>query len=124
MHKVLISLAANCDHEKNLSEARRRLEQVLSSITYTHELFTEPISSSSQTPYLNQLATGLTDLSADELCQWFKDTEIQMGRTEEVRRSGLVPIDLDLMQYDNEHYHLRDWERKYIKDLLPAIQWE
>lgn len=41
-----------------------------------------------------------------------------MGRTQEDRTAGIVRIDLDLLQYDNDRYHLRDWERDYIKKLL------
>ena len=32
-----------------------------------------------------------------------------------------VTIDLDLMQYDSQRYHLKDWSRPYIQLLLPDI---
>ena len=38
-----------------------------------------------------------------------------MGRTAEDRRLGIVRIDLDLLQYDDTRFHLRDWERPYVK---------
>lgn len=122
MHRVVLSLAANCDHKKNLSEARRRLEQILFSLSYTRELWTEPIGTKRPDHYLNQLATGFTDMTVDDLCQWFKDTELSMGRTNSERCQGIVRIDLDLLQFDTERYHLRDWDRPYIQALLPEIQ--
>lgn len=120
MHQVILSLAANCNHEKNLSEARSRLEQILSSITFSRELWTNPIGSHCILPdkYLNQLVRGCTQLPVDELSKWLKDTEIQMGRTPEDRQLGIVRIDIDLLEYDGQRYHLRDWERSYVKELL------
>ena len=117
-----MSVAANCDHEKNLSEARHRLEQVLFSLSFSRELWTEPIGSHKSGLYLNQLAAGLTNMSVDELCLWIKETEIQMGRSQEDREQGIVRIDLDLLQYDKQQYHLRDWERDYVCRLLPDIK--
>ena len=119
MHNVLISLAANCDHEQNLQEARKRLQQVLSAVSFTSELWTEPEGSPLRPDlYLNQLASGQTDMGVDELCQWLKQTERSLGRTSEDRRQGIVRIDLDLLQYDGLRHHLKDWERSYIKCLL------
>ena len=122
MHHVIISLAANCNHEKNLSEARRRLAQILSSFTFTHELWTEPVGTHRSDLYLNQLCQGHTALSKSEIEQWLKATEQQMGRTSEERQQGIVRIDLDLLQYDDQRHHLRDWERPYVANLLSFLK--
>jgi len=123
LHKVVISLASNYDQEQNLSEARHRLSQVLSSVSYTNELWTEPVKSvpsatSLNRLYLNQLAYAFTSWDCSRLEQEMKDMEIAMGRSQNDRKAGVVRIDLDLMQYDDERHHLRDWERPYIKVLL------
>ncbi|MBR1485593.1 MAG: 2-amino-4-hydroxy-6-hydroxymethyldihydropteridine diphosphokinase [Prevotella sp.] len=120
-HQVLISLAANCDQEKNLGEARRRLALVLTDVTFTRELWTDPVGASphvSSIRYLNQLASGSTKMTVEELCQWLKQTETSMGRTAADRSKGIVRIDLDLLSYDADRYHLKDWERSYVKLLL------
>ena len=123
MHKVLLSLASNYDQEKNLSEARRRLEQILGHITYTRECWTEPIGSTKRPDkYLNQLASGFTLQSVEQLCRQLKQTELLMGRTTENRKKGIVCIDLDLLLYDDDRYHLADWERSYIKQLMNSEQ--
>ena len=121
MHQVLISLAANCDQEKNLGEARKRLAQVLSDVSFTRKLWTDPVGvchHARSIRYLNQLASGHTMMTPDELCQWLKQTETSMGRTADDRREGIVRIDLDLLRYDDDRYHLKDWERSYVKLLL------
>ncbi|MBR1932645.1 MAG: 2-amino-4-hydroxy-6-hydroxymethyldihydropteridine diphosphokinase [Prevotella sp.] len=118
-HKVIISLAANCDPEKNLAKARECLSRILSDTNYTRELWTEPFSAPHSSPlYLNQLVYATTCLGDEQLVGELKDIEKALGRTAEDRRQGRVRIDLDLMQYDEARHHLRDWDRPYIKALL------
>jgi 2-amino-4-hydroxy-6-hydroxymethyldihydropteridine diphosphokinase len=42
-----------------------------------------------------------------------------MGRTHNA--DGIVAIDLDLLQYSEVRYHLKDWDREYIKDLIKEL---
>ena len=122
MHSVLISLASNSEQEENLSEARKALAQVLLSPVYTPAIWTEPYGKSrtaNPQKYLNQLVSAETCLDADELNSRLKAIEQAQGRNDEARQQGIVPIDLDLLQHDGQRYHLRDWSRSYIRDLLP-----
>ena len=32
-----------------------------------------------------------------------------------------VTIDLDLMQYDEERYHEKDWQRPYVQNIIHDI---
>lgn len=121
MHSVLISLASNNEQEKNLSEARKALTQVLISPDYTPAVWTEPYGKKEGALYLNQLVSAQTDLDNDELNGRLKDIEKTQGRDDEARRQGLVPIDLDLLLYDQQRFHLRDWQRPYIQQLLPKL---
>ena len=65
---------------------------------------------------MNRLAVGNTPLTVSELEQQLKEIESQLGRTKQQ-----VTIDLDLMLYDEKQYHLADWPRPYIQQLLPDI---
>ncbi|MBQ4391893.1 MAG: 2-amino-4-hydroxy-6-hydroxymethyldihydropteridine diphosphokinase [Prevotella sp.] len=119
-HQTLISLASNYDQEENLHQAHLCLAQILSSCHYTEAIWTEPFAASTKSPlYLNQLVEATTTLNAAELEAALKDIEQRMGRTAEERQKGVVRIDLDLLQFDNHRYHLRDWDRPYIQALLP-----
>jgi len=66
--------------------------------------------------YMNRLAKGTTNLTVEELQQALKDIEAETRRTKE-----RVTIDLDLMQYDSRCYHLSDWPRPYVQQLLPTL---
>ena len=136
-HKVLLCLASNSQQKQNMEAARRLLEGVISDLGFTSEHWTEPVTShgdrhavrpsqqaTSQRAcprvlYLNQLATGTTDLEAEDLNLRLKEVEQQLGRKHD--KSGVVTIDIDLLQHDDTRYHLRDWERDYVKDLLVEL---
>lgn len=65
---------------------------------------------------MNRLAAGYTELSVDNLQQLLKQTEAETGRTKEI-----VTIDLDLLQYDEQRYHEKDWERNYVSAIINDI---
>ena len=118
-HRVIISLAANRFQVKNLSRARCCLEEILSDLHYTAEHWTEPVGNGSRhDAYLNQLASGITGLDEEQLSARLKEVERSFGRNEAKRRLGIVPIDLDILEFDGERRHLKDWERPYVKELL------
>jgi 2-amino-4-hydroxy-6-hydroxymethyldihydropteridine diphosphokinase len=71
--------------------------------------------------YLNQLVAATTALTVDALQTALKDIEIHLGRTDDDRRQGIVRIDLDLLQYEQQRYHLRDWDRYYVKELIVKL---
>ena len=119
LHQIIISLASNKDQEAHMAAAREQLVQLLTEAHFTSAIWTEPINSIRKEPYLNQLCQGTTALGEGLLCEVLKETEKRLGRTK--NEDGIVAIDLDLLQYDGQRYHLRDWERNYVKDLLSEL---
>ena len=118
-HHIIISLASNINHEANLVAARTQLTQLLSEAHFTRAIYTKPIHSLRQEPYLNQLCEGTTAYGFNLLNEVLKETEKRLGRTH--NEDGIVTIDLDLLEYDGERYHLRDWDRNYVKDLINEL---
>lgn len=119
IHHVILCLASNTNQQQNMEEARKRLSYLLDDLHFTTEHWTEPVNASRPDMYLNQLATGTTDLSADDLNKNLKDIEQLLDRKH--NKSGVVTIDIDLLEYDGTRYHFRDWERDYVKNLLPEL---
>ena len=118
-HQIIISLASNKNQEANLTAAREQLTQLLSEVHFTSAIWTDPINSIRQEPYLNQLCKATTSFSMNLLNEVLKETEKRLGRTH--NEDGIVTIDLDLLQYDKAQYHLRDWSRSYVKNLIDEI---
>ena len=118
-HQIIISLASNENQEANLQAAREQLTQLLSEAHFTSAIWTDPINSIRQEPYLNQLCKATTAFSMNLLNDVLKETEKRLGRTH--NEDGIVTIDLDLLQYDEAQYHLRDWSRNYVKNLINEL---
>ena len=69
--------------------------------------------------YLNQLCKGTTAFGFNLLNEVLKETEKRQGRTH--NEDGIVTLDLDILQYDDEKFHLRDWTRNYVKNLINEL---
>ena len=119
VHEVIISLASNENQEANLAKARELLTQLMTEVHFTSAIWTEPVNSSRKEPYLNQLCKGTTAFGEGLLCEVLKETEKRIGRIK--NEDGIVVIDLDLLQFDGQKHHLRDWSREYVKNLLNEL---
>lgn len=118
-HQIIISLASNENQEANLQAAREQLTQLLSKVHFTSAIWTPPINSIRQDPYLNQLCRATTAFGINLLNEVLKEMEKRLGRTH--NEDGIVTIDLDLLQYDENRYRLRDWSRNYVKYLINEL---
>ena len=119
VHEVIISLASNENQEANLAKARELLTQLMTEVHFTSAIWTEPVNSSRKEPYLNQLCKGTTAFGEGLLCEVLKETEKRIGRIK--NEDGIVVIDLDLLEFDGQKHHLRDWSRDYVKNLLSEL---
>lgn len=119
MHQVIISLASNENQETNLAKAREQLTQLLTEVHFTSAIWTDPVATSHKERYLNQLCKATTAFGEGLLCEVLKETEKRIGRTK--NEDGIVAIDLDLLEFDGQRHHLRDWSRDYVKNLLNEL---
>ena len=112
MAYVLIALGSNYHQSAHILWASQRLATLFADVAMSPVLWTQDIHGH-ELWYMNRLLRGNTTLSVDELNSLLKEIE------QETRRSKQhVTIDLDLMQYNDERYHLNDWDRPYIQRLL------
>ena len=116
MHQVLIAIGSNYHQNAHIHWASGRLSCFLQDIQFSRKLWTQDIHGTGLW-YMNRLAVGYTDLSVDEINNKLKQIEAETRRTKES-----ITLDLDLMLYDNEQFHLHDWPRPYIQLLLPDIK--
>ena len=121
MPKIILSLASNRYQKRNLAKTRQCLGEILFDIRYTSEVWTEPIGCLRKELYLNQLTAAETDMTLDELNHRLKEIEVSFGRNDEKRKLGIVPIDIDILEYDGERMHLKDWERPYVRTLIKEL---
>lgn len=116
MSKVLIALGSNERQSVHIEWASGRLSFLLGhQVLMSRKLWTPDIKGN-ETWYMNRLVAGETTLSCDELTLALKAIEKECGRTKEK-----VTLDADLLLYDDEKYHLKDWPRPYVQRLLGDI---
>lgn len=71
--------------------------------------------------YSNMLATFSTELDEQSLITLLKEAELKLGDSPELRKRGIVMMDLDLLQYDKEKHHTDDWQRAHVKQLMKEL---
>ena len=116
-HNVIIALGSNVSKD-NLALCRPLLDEYMKVDRASGVITTDAIGMQSP-PFANQLIGGTTCKTLDELTRLTKDTEVALGRK---RGTGIVSIDIDILQYDDVRLHLHDWEREYVKQLYCQIQ--
>lgn len=116
--QVLISIGSNQDSLHNVKEAIHLLSQFLYGACVTPVIVTTPFGSQYRNDFHNCLLRAETFLSLDILESRLKHIERLLGRTFDSKSTGVVPIDIDILQYGNDKYHLRDWQRPYVAKLL------
>lgn len=114
-HYVIIALGSNRQQTVHIQWASERLEEMLSDCRMSRTIWTDDIKGSGK-KYLNRLVCGTTTLSVETLERELKQMEVIRKRSKE-----LVTLDLDLMQYDQQRYHEKDWPRPYIQQLIPDL---
>ena len=92
------------DYEEAIMEGMRQEEAAIKEITENPE---EPTFENTILP------------PTDELTRLTKETEKALGRE---HGTGMVSIDIDILQYDDIRLHLHDWEQDYIKQLYCQIK--
>ena len=115
MFNVIISLGSNTTPAAHVYWASQWLSHTFPDIRFSRTLWTPDIKGTGRF-YMNRLAAATTTLSREAVEQLLKQAEAATRRT-----ADSVTLDLDLMQYDAERLHLKDWPRPYIQQLLPDI---
>lgn len=122
MHKVLVSIGTNTDTCFNMKRATDHLYACFPSIRFTTVAKTEPCGANFKGPFLNALAYFESKLTKEEILLRFKNIEKSMGRQPSHKAEGVVIIDIDLIQWDNEILKPEDLERDFMQELLVQVQ--
>ena len=122
MHKVLLSIGSNSNASFNMKQATSHLLSCFTNMKFTSTIETEAFGAIYNDPFLNALAYFETNVSKGEVQKQLKAIEKNMGRLPSHKEEGVIIIDIDLMQWNNEILKPDDFERDYIKQLLLEVQ--
>lgn len=118
---VILALGSNMETDAMFLQARSLLTQLFDhKIFFTLVLMTEPIDFGKR-KFRNALASASTPLSLPEVQRSLKVIERSCGRTPEGKARGEITIDIDLMLFGSQKFHLSDWDRPYIRELMKEL---
>lgn len=111
---MVISLGSNLsDGEAMIAQCVARLRGFIA-FDSALWVYTTPAINGKGPDYYNCVMSGVTLADFIELSSKTKDVEYAMGRTEECKRLGAVPIDIDIVIFDNEIKRPRDFAQQYF----------
>lgn len=106
---------------ENMSENKPVNNSVINSV---NKLVNESVNESEKHPstYINRAAEFSTPLSLDELNSAFKEIEKKMGRTATMRQANIVPLDIDILIYDNITVRPDNLKCNYVVEALKSLK--
>lgn len=114
-NSYIISVGSNIvDGESAVADAVRWLQDCLS-VEAISSIYSTPPLSGQGSNYFNLVARGVSSYSLDDFKVLSKEYELRYGRDDNSRRLGVVPIDIDVVVYNNDVVRPRDYEAEYFK---------
>lgn len=117
---IILALGSNVNQEQNINRAMKYLRHTFKDIRFSEMLWNPAIGILSD-DFLNVVAVATTHHPLSTVNASLKYIEQQCGRSSNSKEQNLIPLDIDLLLYDNVRFHLSDWERGYIKLLMKQI---
>lgn len=123
-HIALITLGCNTGRKETLEFALRELRQVLTIRSISSMMQTTPVDFAYPSPdFLNIVFFASTTLSFEAIYYECKCIEQRCGRSQEskLKTPEVVPLDIDIVAWDNYIYKPRDLYRTYVLDGLRSM---
>lgn len=122
LNRVVLCMGSNLNRESKIEEAAALLRLYFDSICFSEAVYTESVGEGSLSgPFLNQVAIAYTPYTPIEIHVGLKQMEYALGRRPEDKIRGLIPIDIDLLQWNGQILKEEDLKRSYIKESLDTL---
>lgn len=120
--KIILALGSNQNQESNIEMAREKLIRLFGGdgLQFSREMWTRPIGIESD-KFLNVLCQVYSHHNYELVHRALIQIERKMGSTKALKQTGVVPIDIDILLFDEAKYHPADWQRPYVKTLLEDL---
>ena len=110
---VVLSVGSNCSSDY-VSDAIKWLSTHIEYFIAS-DMYKTPSIHGYGDPYVNAVAMGETELEQEEFNRTLKQYEIKCGRDESCRAAGIVPIDIDIVMWNNEVIRYRDYRHEFFQ---------
>ena len=120
-HKCLVCLGSNIDDIFHLKNAEYALIHSFQEVVMGTPVVTVAEGGMVQPDYRNQAARFVTDLDCESVIQILKQIERDNGRTADDKLVGRVPLDIDLLIYDDEIIKPCDLNKGYVQLAVQSL---
>ena len=124
MNTVFIMLGSNTNPTSNLDQAKDNLALYFQIDACSNVLATDPVGGHYLFPFLNIAMKVQTGYLLEETKLIIKRIEVEMGRTQNCKKQGLIPIDIDLIFWNEDLLH-PDYERfSFVKACIDELKYK
>jgi len=122
MNTAIIMLGSNTNAEQNIDLAKEKISEIYEIVSVSSPLITKPHGKHYKSDFRNEAIKLLSDETAEETKATFKQIEFELGRTPENKKHGDMPIDIDLIYWNetivNKDYDHFDFVRKCTDEIV------
>ncbi|MDE6637868.1 MAG: 2-amino-4-hydroxy-6-hydroxymethyldihydropteridine diphosphokinase [Muribaculaceae bacterium] len=112
---VVFSIGSNCgDRLSNVQIGINWLSSILNDFESSH-IYATPDCHGGYREYMNAVVKGITNLTPEHIEKQCKEFEIANGRDCKARAAGDVPLDIDLVIYEDVILRPKDFSREFFK---------
>ena len=122
MNYAYLCIGSNRDKAVNMRRAEAMLRAYFTTIRFSPLMETEAIGCPGAERYLNQVAICCCKEPLDEVQNALKRMEWEIGRRPTDKATGRMPIDIDLLQWNDQPLKPADLQRPYVQEGFNLIQ--
>jgi len=121
MNTAIIMLGSNSNADINLELAKDQLSSYFDVVKESSTTTSKPFGKNYHADFWNKALKILSVETKEETIYIFKNIEAEMGRTADSKKSGIIPIDIDLIFWNDNQVHFDydrfDFVRKCINEI-------
>lgn len=121
MNTAIVMLGSNTDALNNLNRAKELLSACFEIVKESSVISSKPVGKNYKSEFSNKAVILLSVETEEETKSIFKDIETEMGRTQQSKKTGIVPIDIDLIFWNDKQVHV-DYDRfDFVRNCIKEI---
>lgn len=121
-NKVVICIGSNFDADINIEKAKAVLERELGPITFADQTESKAVNWSKPCIFTNQVGYFESDKEFDYIKQLTKQIERDLGRNAEQRALGNMPMDIDIVIWNDAILKPDDLKQTYVHDAIRSLE--
>jgi 2-amino-4-hydroxy-6-hydroxymethyldihydropteridine diphosphokinase len=122
MNTAIIMLGSNTDGSKNIEVTLHKLVKCFEITNKSVQVNTEPVGSQFSSSFQNVALKLLSKDTVEDTIATFKDIEQEMGRKPDSKLTGIIPIDIDLIFWNNTLVHDDYIRFEYVRECVNEIK--